>query len=60
LRLSRQRIDPQQYVSANNSLANPRQAEADSKLGRKGERPTVAQLLEIGVNPAASAWLDVD
>ena len=34
--------------------------DSDSKLGRKGERPTVAQILEIGVSSTGQNWMDND
>jgi len=32
--------------------------DSDSKLGRKGERPTVAQILEIEVQAAEQTWME--
>ena len=34
--------------------------DSDSKLGRKGERPTVAQILEIGVSSTGQNWMESD
>ena len=38
--------------------ASSLQQDNDSKLGRKGERPTVAQILEIGVQSTGQNWMD--
>ena len=56
----RRQQPPQQQF--NEPSAGSRLGEADSKLGRKGERPTVAQILDLGHGEqhATAQWVSVE
>ena len=55
----RQQPPSQQF---NEASTGSRLGEADSKLGRKGERPTVAQILDLnpGDQQASPQWVSVE
>ena len=58
--LSQRRGSPNGYTGSGAQASTSRLADSDSRLGRKGERPTVAQILEIGVAAATPDWMETD